>query len=52
MSSAPAGFEPGRGGADAELSVQQGADTIVWLATLPPDGPNGRFFRNREQILC
>ncbi len=31
-------------------SPEQAADTLVWLATLPPDGPNGGFFRDREPI--
>ncbi len=30
------------------LSVAEGADTAVWLATLPDDGPRGQFFKNRE----
>jgi NAD(P)-dependent dehydrogenase (short-subunit alcohol dehydrogenase family) len=34
----------------APRSVEEGADTAVWLATLPGDGPNGGFFRNREPI--
>jgi NAD(P)-dependent dehydrogenase (short-subunit alcohol dehydrogenase family) len=38
------------GGSAAPRSVEEGADTAVWLATLPDDGPNGRFFRNREPI--
>jgi NAD(P)-dependent dehydrogenase (short-subunit alcohol dehydrogenase family) len=38
------------GGAAAPRSVQQGADTIVWLATLPDDGPTGGFFRDRRRI--
>ncbi len=38
------------GGAGAELSAAEGADTIVWLALLPPDGPSGGYFRNREPI--
>lgn len=38
------------GGANAPRSVEQGADTAVWLATLPDGGPNGGFFRNREPI--
>ena len=38
------------GGANAERSVQEGARTIVWLATLPPDGPSGGFFRD-EQVI-
>jgi hypothetical protein len=32
------------------MSVEQGADTIVWLATLPSDGPTGEFFSDRRQI--
>ena len=30
--------------------VEEGADTAVWLATLPDDGPSGGFFRDREPI--
>jgi NAD(P)-dependent dehydrogenase (short-subunit alcohol dehydrogenase family) len=36
------------GGGGAPKSVEQGADTIVWLATLPADGPSGGLFRNRR----
>ena len=38
------------GGSDAPRSVEEGADTAVWLATLPGDGPTGGFFRNRKPI--
>ena len=38
------------GGESAELSVEEGADTVVWLATLPEDGPTGAFFRERKRI--
>jgi NAD(P)-dependent dehydrogenase (short-subunit alcohol dehydrogenase family) len=38
------------GGSAAPRSVEEGADTAVWLATLPDDGPTGGFFRNREPI--
>ena len=38
------------GGAGAPRSVEEGADTAVWLATLGDDGPTGGFFRNREPI--
>ncbi|MBI5878859.1 MAG: SDR family NAD(P)-dependent oxidoreductase [Chloroflexi bacterium] len=38
------------GGADAPRDVATGADTIVWLALLPDDGPSGRFFRDRQPI--
>ena len=29
---------------------EQGADTAVWLVTLPDDGPSGQFFRDRQPI--
>ena len=38
------------GGSAASRSVEQGADTAVWLATLPDDGPTGGFFRDRKPI--
>jgi NAD(P)-dependent dehydrogenase (short-subunit alcohol dehydrogenase family) len=38
------------GGSGAPRSVEQGADTAVWLATLPDDGPTGGFFRDRRPI--
>jgi NAD(P)-dependent dehydrogenase (short-subunit alcohol dehydrogenase family) len=38
------------GGRSAPRSVEKGADTIVWLATLPDDGPTGGFFRDRRPI--
>jgi NAD(P)-dependent dehydrogenase (short-subunit alcohol dehydrogenase family) len=38
------------GGAGANLSPEEGADTAIWLATLPEDGPNGGFFRRRKAI--
>lgn len=38
------------GGEGAPRSVAEGADTAVWLATLPDDGPSGGFFRDREPI--
>jgi NAD(P)-dependent dehydrogenase (short-subunit alcohol dehydrogenase family) len=38
------------GGPSAPRSVEEGADTIVWLATLPDDGPTGGFFRDRRVI--
>lgn len=36
------------GGDGAIRTVEQGADTAVWLATLPDDGPTGGFFFDRE----
>lgn len=38
------------GGQEATLSVEEGADGIVWAATLPDDGPTGGFFRFGKQI--
>jgi NAD(P)-dependent dehydrogenase (short-subunit alcohol dehydrogenase family) len=38
------------GGAGAPLSVADGADTIVWLATLEHDPGTGKCFRGREEI--
>lgn len=38
------------GGADAERSVEEGADTPIWLATLPDDGPTGGMFGDRQPI--
>lgn len=38
------------GGANAPRSVAEGAETAVWLATLPDEGPSGGFYRDREPI--
>jgi NAD(P)-dependent dehydrogenase (short-subunit alcohol dehydrogenase family) len=38
------------GGPSAPRSPEQGADTIVWLATLPDGGPTGGFFHDRRAI--
>jgi len=38
------------GGPGAPRSPAEGADTAVWLATLPDDGPSGGFFRDRGRI--
>jgi NAD(P)-dependent dehydrogenase (short-subunit alcohol dehydrogenase family) len=38
------------GGKGARRSVEEGAETIVWLATLGRDGPTGGLFRDRERI--
>jgi NAD(P)-dependent dehydrogenase (short-subunit alcohol dehydrogenase family) len=34
----------------ATRTVDRGADTPVWLATLPPDGPSGGYFYERNQL--
>jgi len=38
------------GGAEAPRSVEEGADTAVWLSLLPSNGPTGQFFRDRQPI--
>ena len=38
------------GGERAPRTPEQAADTAVWLATLPNDGPSGGFFRDRKPI--
>jgi NAD(P)-dependent dehydrogenase (short-subunit alcohol dehydrogenase family) len=38
------------GGSDAPRTPEEAADTAVWLATLPKNGPSGAFFRDRQVI--
>ena len=38
------------GGPNAERSLEQGAETIVWATTLPDKGPTGGFFRDKQPI--
>ena len=38
------------GGAAATRSPEEGADTAIWLATMPDDGPTGGFYRSRRRI--
>lgn len=38
------------GGDSAPRTVQQGADTPIWLATLPDDGPSGLLFADRVVV--
>ena len=38
------------GGPNASRSVEKGAETAVWLATLPAGGPTGGFFRDKKAI--
>jgi NAD(P)-dependent dehydrogenase (short-subunit alcohol dehydrogenase family) len=38
------------GGPGATRSVEEGAATPVWLATLPDSGPTGGFFRDKKSI--
>jgi len=38
------------GGPSAPRSLEKGAETIVWAATLPDNGPTGSFFRDKRKI--
>lgn len=38
------------GGADADRAPEEGAEVVVWLATLPAEGPSGGFFRDRTPL--
>lgn len=38
------------GGPNATRTVEQGAETAVWLATIPDTGPTGGFFRDKAPI--
>jgi len=46
----PGWVRTGMGGESAPRTPAQGADTAVWLATLPDGGPSGGYFRDREPI--
>ena len=46
----PGWVRTGMGGDSAPRSPEEGADTALWLATLPDDGPSGGFFRDRQSI--
>lgn len=39
------------GGGGATLTPEEGADTALYLATLPEDGPTGQIFRDRQPIV-
>lgn len=38
------------GGPEAPQTVEEGAETIVWLAMRPDSGPTGGFFRDKKRI--
>lgn len=38
------------GGVNAPRSVEKGAETIVWAATLPDNGPTGGFFQDKRPL--
>lgn len=49
-SMSPGWVKTAMGGEDAPRSVEEGADTAVWLCLLPSNGPTGQFFRDRKPI--
>jgi NAD(P)-dependent dehydrogenase (short-subunit alcohol dehydrogenase family) len=49
-SMSPGWVKTDMGGEEAPRSVEEGADTAVWLSTLPSNGPTGQFFRDRKVI--
>jgi len=38
------------GGEDADRSVEEGAETPVWLASFAPGAPSGEFWRDKERV--
>jgi NAD(P)-dependent dehydrogenase (short-subunit alcohol dehydrogenase family) len=38
------------GGDSAPLGIKEGAETSVWLATLPADGPSGGYFHKHDPV--
>ncbi len=46
----PGWVQTDMGGSGASRTVEEGADSIVWAATLPNNGPTGGFFRDRRHV--
>lgn len=46
----PGWVQTAMGGRGASRTVEKGAESVVWLATLPESGPTGGFFRDRKAI--
>jgi len=46
----PGWVQTAMGGRGASRTVEKGAETVVWLATLPDSGATGTFFRDRKPI--
>ncbi len=49
-SASPGWVKTRMGGEGANLTPEQGADTIVWLATEAPRNLTGKFLRDRQEI--
>jgi len=46
----PGWVQTDMGGSGATRSVEEGAEALVWAATLPNSGPTGAFFRDRQPV--
>jgi NAD(P)-dependent dehydrogenase (short-subunit alcohol dehydrogenase family) len=46
----PGWVQTDMGGSGATRSVEEGAEALVWAATLPNSGPTGGFFRDRQPV--
>ncbi|MDP9409361.1 MAG: SDR family oxidoreductase [Actinomycetota bacterium] len=46
----PGWVQTDMGGSRAPRPVEEGAENIVWAATLPNNGPTGGFFRDRRPV--
>jgi NAD(P)-dependent dehydrogenase (short-subunit alcohol dehydrogenase family) len=46
----PGWVRTGMGGPDADRSVEEGADTAVWLVNEAPHTLTGKFFRDRQEV--
>jgi NAD(P)-dependent dehydrogenase (short-subunit alcohol dehydrogenase family) len=46
----PGWVQTDMGGSGATRSVEEGAEALVWAATLPNSGPTGGFFRDRRPV--
>lgn len=46
----PGWVRTGMGGPEASRLPDKGAETPVWLATLPSDGPTGGFFEDKKAV--
>ena len=49
-SMSPGWVKTDMGGEEAPRTVEEGAETAVWLSLLPSSGPTGQFFRDRKPI--
>jgi NAD(P)-dependent dehydrogenase (short-subunit alcohol dehydrogenase family) len=46
----PGWVQTAMGGRGATRTLEKGAETVTWLATLADNGPTGAFFRDRKAI--